>query len=245
MRRRDLLTSSNLEIITDKTQASAGDVCISDGNGIYFVSLDNWQTYNGNTYNAIGVVASPAGEIDDKVRVGSLVYMDYNNPDVGNINGPTMGWNGYNTGLTSFQATNSSSNARGCYNGKDNTNRIIGVYATGQSGWKTAEKITNSNSSSTNKLFPSFCCCWRFHTPGTNQGDWYLPAAGELEKLRTNSLAKNTYSVLLSTLYASDLWSSTSYSSGNTRAWNVVFGSGYISGSNRYSQYKVLAFLQV
>lgn len=28
--------------------------------------------------------------------------------------------------------------------------------------------------------FPAACCCWRYHTLGTNQGDWYLPALGEL-----------------------------------------------------------------
>lgn len=27
---------------------------------------------------------------------------------------------------------------------------------------------------------PAACCCWRYHTEGTNQGDWYLPAEGEL-----------------------------------------------------------------
>ena len=28
--------------------------------------------------------------------------------------------------------------------------------------------------------YPAACCCWRYHTLGTNQGDWYLPALGEL-----------------------------------------------------------------
>lgn len=28
--------------------------------------------------------------------------------------------------------------------------------------------------------YPAACCCWRYHTLGTNQGDWYLPTLGEL-----------------------------------------------------------------
>lgn len=34
--------------------------------------------------------------------------------------------------------------------------------------------------SSNSGYFPAACCCWRYHTLGTNQGDWYLPALGEL-----------------------------------------------------------------
>lgn len=31
-----------------------------------------------------------------------------------------------------------------------------------------------------NGYYPAACCCWRYHTLGTNQGDWYLPTLGEL-----------------------------------------------------------------
>lgn len=37
--------------------------------------------------------------------------------------------------------------------------------------------IINSNDVG---YYPAACCCWRYHTLGTNQGDWYLPALGEL-----------------------------------------------------------------
>ena len=36
--------------------------------------------------------------------------------------------------------------------------------------------VNNTTSGS----YPAACCCWRFHTVADNQGDWYLPAAGEL-----------------------------------------------------------------
>lgn len=62
------------------------------------------------------------------------------------------------------------------FNGKSNTATIISK-ATSQANWKTDATITNSSASG---YFPMACCCWRFHTEGTNQGDWHLPSMGEL-----------------------------------------------------------------
>ena len=67
-------------------------------------------------------------------------------------------------------------NALSDFNGVSNTNIIIGL-ATAQSDWKTATSITNSYDSG---YYPAACCCWRYSTVGTVQGDWYLPACGEL-----------------------------------------------------------------
>lgn len=46
-----------------------------------------------------------------------------------------------------------------------------------QSTWKTDATITNN---SDDGYSPSACCCWRYHTAGTNQGEWYLPSCAEL-----------------------------------------------------------------
>lgn len=62
------------------------------------------------------------------------------------------------------------------FNGKELTSLIIDV-ATAQSNWKTAASITNNSG---RNYIPAACCTWRFHTIGTEQGDWYLPASGEL-----------------------------------------------------------------
>lgn len=37
-----------------------------------------------------------------------------------------------------------------------------------------------SNKGYNQYVHPAAQCCYRFHTEGTNQGDWYLPSAGEL-----------------------------------------------------------------
>jgi len=70
----------------------------------------------------------------------------------------------------------STSNAMSDFDGAGNTQIIINL-ATSQPDWKTATTITNSYLSG---YYPAACCCWRFHTDGTSQGDWHLPACGEL-----------------------------------------------------------------
>lgn len=54
---------------------------------------------------------------------------------------------------------------------------ILLKASTSQQNWKTASTITRN---STKGYYPASCCCWRYHTIGTNQGDWYLPTQAEL-----------------------------------------------------------------
>lgn len=47
----------------------------------------------------------------------------------------------------------------------------------GGEGWKTSPTINNESGV---QDFPYIQCCWRYYTDGTNQGDWYVPSAGEV-----------------------------------------------------------------
>ena len=47
----------------------------------------------------------------------------------------------------------------------------------GGEDWKTSHTINNASGV---QDFPYIQCCWRYHTDGTNQGDWYVPSAGEV-----------------------------------------------------------------
>lgn len=47
----------------------------------------------------------------------------------------------------------------------------------GGEDWKTFPIIENDEGT---QNFPYIQCCWRYHTNGTNQGDWYIPSAGEI-----------------------------------------------------------------
>ena len=66
----------------------------------------------------------------------------------------------------------STTNALSDFDGVGNT-KVLTDLATAQSDWK--ESITVEYS-----YYPLACCCWRFHTVGTDQGQWYFPACGEM-----------------------------------------------------------------
>lgn len=67
-------------------------------------------------------------------------------------------------------------NAIADIDGKANTEVCL-QYATSQPNWKTDSEIDNEYGEG---YYPAVCSCWRYHTVGTNQGDWYLPSIGEL-----------------------------------------------------------------
>ena len=37
----------------------------------------------------------------------------------------------------------------------------------------------------------AFCCCWRYSTPGTNKGEWYLPSYYDMMKYQQNYASIN------------------------------------------------------
>lgn len=101
-----------------------------------------------------------------------------------------------------YYQTSSPSSANNClsdFNGIINTTTLINL-ATGQSDWKTASTITDGSGSG---YSPSACCCWRFHTDGTKQGDWYLPACGELGYMISRLKAINEAISKITTAYGS------------------------------------------
>lgn len=71
----------------------------------------------------------------------------------------------------------SAKNALADFSGKGNTELLCSL-ATAQSDWKTygTQVLNNSGEG----YLPAACCCWRFRPDGTQPGDWYMPAFGEL-----------------------------------------------------------------
>ena len=150
-----------------------------------------------------------------------------------------------------YQTTSPSSanNAMSDFDGKNNS-QVLWDRATAQSNWKTASTITNNSGSG---YSPAACCCWRYHTEGTSQGDWYLPACGELGYIIPPFNKINQAITNMRTAYGSSIgvelsngsgyWSSTEYSSNRARLVNMLFGSGTF-GDKHFSNY-VRAWLRV
>ena len=113
---------------------------------------------------------------------------------------------------------------------------------------KTASIITNSSGED---YYPAACCCWRFHTEGTKQGDWYLPACGELGYVCARFKTINDTISLLTTAYGSYVgisvssnyyWSSSEYSN---FARCVYVGNGGVDYAGKSSSLYCRAFCRV
>jgi len=110
-----------------------------------------------------------------------------------------------------YQTTSPSSedNALSRFDGKYNTQFFCNL-ATGQSDWKTADELEIPYNKK--GYYPLPCYCWRYYTDGTNQGDWYLPAMGELGYVMARyNVIKNSI-ISIDELYSVDYYSVYSYS---------------------------------
>ena len=133
----------------------------------------------------------------------------------------------------------SSANTLSDFAGKANTELLIGL-ATAQANWKTAESINNQSGDG---YSPAACACWRFHTTGTSQGDWYLPACGELGYCASRYDMINTtlseiariFGVSVCQLDTINFWSSSESSVMNARI--VYFYDGNVN--NFYKNYSL------
>ena len=136
--------------------------------------------------------------------------------------------------------------------GKGNTEKILAVDNGGSTDWQTAATITNTGYTET--IHPAAQCCWRYHTVGTNQGDWYLPAGGELGYLASrwkainNSIDKLVSSGVEALVLPVDYYWRTSTETSSVGAASLYFNSGlaYLyNGPNKYGNIYVRAFLPV
>ena len=146
-----------------------------------------------------------------------------------------------------YQTTSpsSSSNALADFDGIGNTEKIITQRGSKDYNSWTPGRTTEAD-------YPAASCCDMFHTEGTSQGDWYLPACGELgyimppfnkiNEALTNM--RNAYGLsvgaTMHTVYS--YWSSTEDS--NTLARCIDKNDGHITRSDKRIDCYVRAWLR-
>ena len=219
------------------------------------ISLPNLnQVPTGNTSNGIPTDQTSNGYLpsdkfsdiqcahDTDAYYTSSFFEDY-------IPSPYLTDGSRNPGYYQTTSPSSSRNALADFDGIGNS-QVLWDLATSQSSWKTASSITNNSGTG---YYPAACCCWRYHTEGTQQGDWYLPACGELgyimppfnkikdamDKMRT--AYGSSVGVELSV--TKNYWSSTEYS----KSWShdMYMGQGTVKSDAKNTSTNVRAFLRV
>ena len=138
----------------------------------------------------------------------------------------------------------STSNALADFDGVGNTDKIVAKRGTKDyTSWKPT--------SNTEADYPAASCCDMYYTDGTKQGDWYLPACGELGYIIPNlnkistaiSTLANTYGVGVWLANAGGYWASSEYSNNYANRISTNFGSvgGHSKGQVSYTR----AFLRI
>lgn len=139
-----------------------------------------------------------------------------------------------------FTGSGSKYNALSDFAGKSKS-EFLCSKATAQADWKTSISITNQYSAG---YHPAACCCWRYHTVGTEHGDWYLPACGEFGYVcaRRNKINETiellqshfgtSLCLLAVALYGSFFSTTTQTSSASCRTIYLYYGTVNVNGKD-------------
>jgi len=137
--------------------------------------------------------------------------------------------------------------------GKGNTTKLLATV-TGQPNWQTDSTIVNEYAEG---YASAACCCARYHTLGTQAGDWYLGALGEYSKIiqdgnstdfsnRLKTIYNKFGSITMNGVTSSNyLWTSTEYNDEKAYRYKTRYSDSeqiqaYSKGGNGY----VIALLQ-
>ena len=135
-------------------------------------------------------------------------------------------WGGFDSDISILTNYNNIADAKTDFNGKANTAKIVGHFG---------EDVDTTLHAG---LF-----CHKYSTAGTNAGDWYLPATGELYSYVYNNYNKlsHTWNLAWNISLSNSFWSSSEYS--NKFAWYVYSGNGYTNTLPKTDTHSVTCFL--
>lgn len=149
------------------------------GVGIEYIPDLN-QVPTGNTETGIPTAQSKFAYLPSDrfsaVKCAHDTDVRYYNPDTSlypPAPSPYLTYDGRNPGYYQITLPSSTSNCLSDFDGRGNTNAIVAYR--GSKDYTSWRPTYNTQSD-----YPAASCCDMFHTEGTQQGDWYLPACGEL-----------------------------------------------------------------
>ena len=128
-----------------------------------------------------------------------------------------------------YNKTVSAYNAMADFNGKNNSNVILGIR--GVKNYHTWTPVYN-----TAAHYPAVSCCDMFYTEGTAQGQWYLPAAGEWGYIMSKWNVIKKSITLLNKVYGNiaaqltdntSYWTSSQHNAKNNRYVHTDNGMGH------------------
>lgn len=172
--------------------ARVGDIVVyaTSDQLLHYIPQTKYNTtaYPTAEYVPVGVVAYPQADNVFSGATGEVTFMGLNwlaknSPDSGMTTEQNIEWGDSSVDITGLTNYSNIASASTDMNGKANTAAVL-AYATGQTDWRTASAITFTNGQN---MYPLFECAWRYHTSGTVQGDWYVPACGQLYYLQQNA----------------------------------------------------------
>ena len=152
---------------------------------------------------------------------------------------------GYNEsyGTVKFD-TSSNHNCLADFDGRGNTDKILAQR--GPHDYSSWKPTFNTQAS-----YPAASCCDMFYTAGTKQGDWYLPAAGELGYIIPRFYDINDTIGKLNTAYGVGVQLSTNvgYQSSSQHSSSYAYGvytsGGKVDKHSKNSYTRVRAFMRL
>ncbi len=154
--------------------------------------------------------------ISDKTPIG-VVFDRANKLAIGlEESSSVLAWSDFTRDVPELSNIESSSTVEADWQGKNNTKIVLEYYK------------------ANGKSCPAFEYVNSYKTEGTQAGDWYLPAGGELQAIYSNKDVLNiTLGKIEGTKFGSkDYWSSSEYSYDD--AWYLQFSNGYMTYYDKY-----------
>lgn len=176
----------------------------------------------------------------------TALYVNLSSSSYGYIPSPYLEGGLRNPAYYQTESPSSPANALSDFAGKTNT-EFLCSKATTQTDWKTTT-ITNKFRDG---YHPAACSCWRYHTAGTSQGDWFLPACGELGYCaarydKINEVIKELQTHFETVLFQliADAYLSSSESN-SSESCLISLKDGQVFSSARFNSYHVRPFTRL